>query len=1390
MRKRRNKYVSLLMAVCLMLPFASSIAALAAGLPEELTDTEYLVVHGTEDEYDGLGGPSALTVERADGTEILSEGNVYSDVPEGATIDLEYVFHLEDGDGEGEMYTYSGDNFFTITLPEGITFDPPADEAQPIMAEDESGDEWQLGTWSFTDGHTILVALSDEAGNHRSIWGKVGVTGTFRTLEDGENTSTQLQLGTQTVVFEREVPPPPEIELEKEGAYDAETNTITWTVTVTPPTGVDLAGYSLADTYSPNQTFQTDSFRVGETDIAVEALDLTAENQVAYTFPENTLGVQTITYKTAPQTFSAENGTSAEVSTFTNEAVVQSGGDPITDPVTADVTTDWVSKSGSKAVTGDGSIVIKWEVKATVPKGAANAYIADTIPAGLQLVDNATYPVKIGAETVSAGTGAGTYSYTYTDDTTASALTCRFPDGFAAAETATATWTYYTQVVNRDKWLNSNGAVTFTNSAALHWDAMPDAGNPPRDTATVTGVGAGGLLSKGAGGTTDYGYPGDIKWTVTVNRNAIAINNAMVTDTVPAGQALLIDAEHPLRVTGGAEPVEITSAATGGSFTYNGSNSFSYALGNITAQYTITYYTRIVDVNTDSNADAAGLDTLYQNGEVKFKNKAELSSGNGVSAETEPTKTYSSQMLTKDAGSYDYAAHTVRWTITVNRNRLPLTNAVVADSQLPEGMVLLLDDMHPFTVTKRGETTPVATTPASGENGGASFTCNLGTIDDEYTISFYTLLTDEALRTQWTGTRPFTNTAELTADQIPTKVTASGKADIKNPVVMKSGTYTGNADHIDWTVAINAGLLTLSDAFVTDELHEGLALDPDSLKLYEADVAAGDGAVTSSGTPVPVENYTVTLPTDQNNNTLTVALPDGKAAYFLEFTTNILLDDINFTNEVSLSGSTGSPSGDASAEHIVINDLWSKGGSGSRTLNVHKEDGAGSAVEGATYALLNLNGQPVTRSGNPITAVTDENGNAAFTNLPSWIFYAQETAAPDGYLLQQEAFGGERLTTDLTYQTVDQPARGEVSFAKTSTGGSPLTGGVFTLTGQDYANNPVTSTAASVNGTVTFPDIPLGSYTITETRAPSGYRASDTVITATVSYNEDRTATVVTVTPDTLQNTHIPGGGGGGSTYGSITLQKTDASGAALAGAEFGLYDSAGKQIDTATSLSDGTVQFETVAYGTYTIRETKAPDGYVLSETEAAAVVTPGDPDTDASPYRIVNEKNGSVDEGASIEITKVDADTGAVLAGAEFTLYDAAETALLTAVSGSDGKALFSGLAKGDYTVRETAAPKGYIVSGDALAMTADSGQAYKYTVRNAKNPNEAELDGGETPGGSLELGGGKTPGGSLELNGGRTPGGTLELGGGKAPGGGAVCRRLAVSGTRRRSLFWARR
>jgi uncharacterized surface anchored protein len=1220
---KASKILALFLAaiICwVVFPQASS----ADSPPQDLTDQNtYLVIHETTGSYAGLGGPSTILVTDPDGATISPIADIYRDVPLGSNLSLKYVFHLNDGDGTS-LYSYAAGSYFTFLLPEGMTFTAVPGSATTIQATDSiTGNLWTIGTWELlADGRTVRVNFSDDINNHQARWAAILINGTFSEEVGQEGLESTFSLGTQTVTFVRELPPPPEIALAKSGVYDANTNTITWTVNVTPPNGVPLSGYLLSDSYSGNQAYVGSSFQVNGLDVPDINLDFES-NKVIYTFPDPTNGDQVITYKTSPTTFSAETGanSSAERSNFTNTASILRGTETIKGPVEASVAVDWLNKVG--AVESASEYVMRWTINIFVPTGATltGVSVKDTLSSGHEMINTTPYTASytVGTDApldFTAGLTTGQYSVSGQEVT--------FELGDLNASTSIV---YYTKISDPENSLNTNGTVTFRNDAALTWDQLPEGtSTEPSDGTSVGIVGSGGLLTKAAGSTTNFGTGKDIiYWTITVNRNQVTIQDAAITDTIPDGQQLLIDSAHPFIVLkNGVNDFQTASAAASGGLSSSDGfvRNYSYTFpdedpgtpGNsISSTYTVRFYTQITDTSS-------GLVRLYvNNNSVNYQNGVTLSrTSSGGSVTTTGTQTFRSQMIAKSVAiQYNYTDRSTQWRLVINRNQLPLTNAVITDT-LPAGMELLIGSAYPFQVVRNGTTnTIIANSPTTGADGSNSFTVELPTpTSEQYTITFYTRVTDEALLSQGQSSKTYTNLARLDSDEA-VNLTASANISVGNPVIIKSYNYTPGTDVIDWSVAINAGQVPLYNAVVTDGLNDALELIPTSLKLYTVSVAS-NGTVNAASTGVLVDtaNYGVVMPTTANGNVLQVQLPEGSQAYRLEFSTYILTNDLDAVNVVSLDGSNGDPSGTANSANIAISNLWSSGGSGSYVLSVYKSDGAGNPVPGATYRLLSMNLSPILRDGNPVDVITDENGYALFTNLPAWIFYVLEVNPPAGYLLNTTFLGGERLSEDLFIETSDQFALGTITLAKEAANGTPLSGGTFTLTGTDYNSDPIQRTATSKNGVVTFSDLPLGEYSVRETTAPTGYTLSNTEITAIVEYNSTKTEVVVTITSenDTIVNDPLP--------YGSIELYKTDGSDP-LAGAVFELYTTNGDTVGTATSDSSGRVRFTRVPLGSYSIREITAPNGYARSSIIAIAQITENDYATTvrADPYSIVNQ-------------------------------------------------------------------------------------------------------------------------------------------------------------------------
>ena len=194
---------------------------------------------------------------------------------------------------------------------------------------------------------------------------------------------------------------------------------------------------------------------------------------------------------------------------------------------------------------------------------------------------------------------------------------------------------------------------------------------------------------------------------------------------------------------------------------------------------------------------------------------------------------------------------------------------------------------------------------------------------------------------------------------------------------------------------------------------------------------------------------------------------------------------------------------------------------------------------------------------------------------------------------------------------------------------------------------------------------------------------------------------------------------------GNIKVSKTDSeSGKAVAGAEYTIYDAAGKKAGTITTDKKGEGILKDLPVGDYTVKETKVPAGYFIDGTTYPVKVTPGETATVGSKDQPVYGR---------ISIQKSDKETGKPdsqasdkgFAGAEYTVYAAEknrdyekdqEAAVLTL--NEDGKAVSGDLIHGKYYVKETKAPAGYLLDGNTYPVTvSDTAKEIKvYPVESA--------------------------------------------------------------------------
>ena len=211
-------------------------------------------------------------------------------------------------------------------------------------------------------------------------------------------------------------------------------------------------------------------------------------------------------------------------------------------------------------------------------------------------------------------------------------------------------------------------------------------------------------------------------------------------------------------------------------------------------------------------------------------------------------------------------------------------------------------------------------------------------------------------------------------------------------------------------------------------------------------------------------------------------------------------------------------------------------------------------------------------------------------------------------------------------------------------------------------------------------DVPFGSYYVKEISTDSLYMLSDEKYPVTFAYAGQEIPVVELAVNDgkSVTNEMI---------YGEIHGMKKDEDGKALAGATIGLFLTDGTEpILTTVSAEDGSFTFADIPYGEYVVREIAAPEGYVMDDT----------------PYTVKVDQNGAVIEieitnkliRGSVQLTKVDKDyPDHHLNGAVFEVYrDGKLVGQMEELS--DGVYKLDDLPYGDYTLKETEAPKGFFL------------------------------------------------------------------------------------------------
>ena len=176
--------------------------------------------------------------------------------------------------------------------------------------------------------------------------------------------------------------------------------------------------------------------------------------------------------------------------------------------------------------------------------------------------------------------------------------------------------------------------------------------------------------------------------------------------------------------------------------------------------------------------------------------------------------------------------------------------------------------------------------------------------------------------------------------------------------------------------------------------------------------------------------------------------------------------------------------------------------------------------------------------------------------------------------------------------------------------------------------------------------------------------------------------------------------------YTKVQISKTDiATGKEISGAKLKITDADGKIV--AEWVTDGAPHYmERIPMGTYTLTETMAPteQGYVRAESVTFEVGPTGD-------IQRVEMK----DDFTMVEISKADMTDGRELPGAKLKITDASGNTIAEWETNGQPHRI-ERLKPGEYTLTETAAPAGYLLSEEVHFTVQETGEIQKVTMYDA--------------------------------------------------------------------------
>ncbi|HDR4724973.1 LPXTG cell wall anchor domain-containing protein [Bacillus cereus group sp. Sample62] len=736
-----------------------------------------------------------------------------------------------------------------------------------------------------------------------------------------------------------------------------------------------------------------------------------------------------------------------------------------------------------------------------------------------------------------------------------------------------------------------------------------------------------------------------IEWTITYNGDQREIKkaDAILKDIFDDTHELDANSIVVKNASYNEKGTLVTGDAVNNYTVSNKKNGFDLQFNDdINSAYVITYKTKPTN-------------KVIEDGKVKNK----VTADNDSSKENEASFKQQNIIKSNNKAETNYKDKTTTWTIIVNNNNYPLNNAIITDT-FDHGGLQLKDkklEINDGNYTLQAGTDYVL----DATDKGFKITL-IGTYQSNMTKTLVVKYTTDFDYTKLeSGKTSFKNTGNLSwidTDSNPqsNKVEANFDPDTFTKANgYKYGSYNAQTKEITWIIGFNYNNVEIKDPYVIDVIQDKQKLVPGSIEVRDM-ILNGNPDNAQPGNAVPTEKYELEEPTEKNKNTLKVHFKQSiNSPYYIIFKTSLDGELIQGTykNEADLKD-------------------------GSKIVNT---------LTGDTQ--VNKGGSFVTKK-----AVQDDNyinWSIAINESQSTIADAVVTDDPtENQVIVEDSFHLYPTTVDpygnLTKDTVNELKEGTDYKLKITTDNT---------TGKQHFE------IAFLKKIDRAYILEYRSLINADDKEKVSNKAKITGNKLTVKNTE---------TTETIEVRMSSGSGGGSATKGRGNLEiikvDNDNKNVLLAGAEFTLYDRTGKTvIRKITTDKDGIAKFNNLKRDKYLLKETNAPEGYVISwDLKQGKIVELGTQET--TTYKLANKKF----VGKVVLTKSDDLNKNATLQGAVFTLLDKdkkiiSEHEKLT--TNDKGQITVDNLKPGTYYLQETKAPEHYQLDSKLIPFTISKDQ-----------------------------------------------------------------------------------